>query len=162
MGLEIVNTISSLIAAVSVVVTVIYLAIQVRRNTKAAHSQTYQVATLSLAEMAVIIGQSKDLSRIFAEGMANPDQLDKDERYQFIYLGLSLFRRYENVFFQYQAGLIDDGFWSGHRENLVWFFHQPGFKQFWAERRLGFSRGFCEFLENTTADSLESINSRNL
>jgi hypothetical protein len=53
-------------------------------------------------------------------------------------------------FFQYQSGKIDDDFWFGHRDNLLWFYHRPGTQVWWKERRLGFSRKFREFLESTS------------
>jgi hypothetical protein len=46
--------------------------------------------------------------------------------------------------------MIDDDFWAGHRENLLWFFHRPGTQVWWEERRLSFSQSFREFLEKTT------------
>ena len=100
--------------------------------------------------MAAIVGESKEKARIFADGMAAPDKLTKDEYLQFAYLGISLFRRYENVYFQYQSGMINDDFWFGHRENLLWFFHRPGTQVWWQERRIGFSRSFRDFLESTS------------
>jgi hypothetical protein len=150
MNWEVIQGVSSLVATLAVILTVVYLAIQVRRSTIATYSQTYQFATQALGEMAAIVGENKDKARIFSVGMADPEKLEKDEYLQFAYLGISLFRRYENVFFQYQTGMIDDDFWAGHRENLLWFFHRPGTQVWWEERRLSFSQSFREFLEKTT------------
>jgi len=47
-----------------------------------------------------MVGSNKELARIFRIGMMNPDELAEDEFVQFGYLGISLFRRFENVFFQ--------------------------------------------------------------
>ncbi len=118
--------ISSIMASISVTLTVVYLAIQVKRSTRATYSQTYQFATQALGEMAAIVGDSKEKARIFTVGMATPEKLDENEFNRFAYLCISLFRRYENVFFQYQSGMIDEDFWVGHRDNLLWFYHRPG------------------------------------
>jgi len=151
MTLELVQTVANVAGTVSVTLTVVYLAVQVRRSTLATYSQTYQFATQALGEMAAIVGDSKERARIFVVGMADPARLEPDEYRQFAYLGISLFRRYENVFFQYQSGMIDDDFWFGHRDNLLWFYHRPGTQLWWKERRLGFSRKFREFLESTSS-----------
>ena len=156
MSLELVQTLSSIIGTVAVSLTVVYLAIQIRSSTKATYSQSYQSAVSALGEMAAIIGESKERSRLFADGMADPDRLDEDEYLQFAYLGISLFRRYENAYFQYQSGMINDDFWNGHRDNLLWFYHRPGTQRWWAERRLGFSRGFREFLESTSPSDMSA------
>ena len=156
MSWEAVQAISSIIGTIAVIWTVIYLAIQVKHSTQATYSQTYQFATLALGEMAAIVGDSKERARIFAIGMADPSSLDEDEYLQFAYLGISLFRRYENAFFQYQTGMINDDFWFGHRDNLLWFFHRPGTQKWWKERRLGFARSFREYLESTSPKDVTS------
>ena len=153
---EIIQIVSNLVATVAVALTVVYLAIQVRESTKATYSQSYQAAVAALGDMAAIVGENKEKSRIFADGMADPSKLDADEYLQFAYLGISLFRKYENAYFQYRSGMIDDEFWDGHRDNLLWFFHRPGTQRWWNERRLGFSKSFREYLESTSpADMTE-------
>ena len=153
---DMVQAISNVVASITGTLAVIYLAVQIRGNTRATYSQTYQFATQALGEMAAIVGETKEKAKIFADGMANPEKLAKDEYLQFAYLGISLFRRYENVYFQYQSGMIDDDFWFGHRDNLLWFFHRPGTQKWWQERRIGFSRSFREFLESTSAEEVSS------
>ncbi len=160
MGWDAVSAISSTIASIAVVLTVVYLAFQIRQSTRATYSQTYQFATQALGEMAAIVGNSKETARIFTVGMAMPEKLDENEFNQFAYLGISLFRRYENVFFQYQSGMIDEDFWIGHRDNLLWFFHRPGTQQWWKDRRLAFSKRFREFLETTSPTEVSSPSSR--
>lgn len=157
-----VSAVASVLAAISVTLTVVYLAIQIRKNTHATHSQTYHLATSALAEMAGIIGSDKELARIFSTGMMKPDELEEDEFVQFGYLGISLFRRFENVFFQYQSGMIDDDFWVGHRDNILWFFHRPGMQVWWKDRKFAFSRRFREFLDRSTPDDITSPESRRL
>jgi len=140
-----VSAIANVLVAFAVTITVVYLAIQIRDNTRATRSQTYQLATSALAEMAAIIGTDKELARIFRIGMITPEKLDQDEFVQFGYLGISLFRRFENVFFQHQSGMIDDDFWNGHRDNILWFFHRPGTQAWWKDRKSPSARAFANF-----------------
>lgn len=157
-----ISAIAGVLAAISVTLTVVYLAIQIKKNTIATHSQTYQLATSALAEMAAIIGTDKELARIFRVGMIDPGALQQDEFVQFGYLGISLFRRFENVFFQYQSGMIDDDFWNGHRDNILWFFHRPGIQLWWKDRKFAFSKKFREFLDNSTPGEIASPESRQI
>ena len=152
--IEIVQLTTNMIGTIAVVLTVVYLAVQVRASTKATYSQTYQTAVAALGDMAAIVGESKEKSRMFADGMADPDKLDTDEYLQFAYIGISLFRKYENAYFQYKSGMIDDEFWDGHRDNLLWFFHRPGTQRWWKERRLGFSKSFRDYLESTSQSDM--------
>jgi hypothetical protein len=112
--------------------------------------------------MAAIVGTDKELARIFRIGMVDPNGLDEDEFTQFGYLGISLFRRFENVFFQYQSGMIDEDFWVGHRDNILWFFHRPGIQAWWKDRKYAFSQRFREFLDGSTAAEISSPETRRL
>ena len=159
------NALSALaggLAAVFVGLTVFYLALQIKHSTQATHSQTYHMATSALAEMAGIIGADRELSRIFRIGMIDPAALTEDEFTQFGYLGISLFRRFEDVFFQYQSGMIDDDFWNGHHDNILWFFHRPGFQKWWETRKFAFSKKFREFLDQSDPDEISSPKTRRL
>ncbi len=158
--LEIIQIVSSVVGSVAVSLTVVYLAVQIKASTRATYSQTYQNAVAALGDMAAIVGETKEKARLYADGMADPDKLDEDEYLQFAYLGISLFRKYENAFFQYQSGMIDDKFWDGHRDNLLWFFHRPGTQRWWQERRLGFSRSFREYLESTSPKDMAEQDER--
>lgn len=163
MNWEAVSAIAGVLGAISVTLTVVYLVIQIKKSTEATQAQTYHLATSALAEMAAIVGSSKELSRIFRLGMINPGDLDKDELVQFNYLGISLFRRFENVFIQYQSGMVDDDFWIGHRDNILWFFHQPGMKTWWEDgRKFAFSKRFRDFLDASTLDEITSPTSRSV
>lgn len=158
--LEVIQIVSNVVGSVAVALTVVYLAVQVRASTRATYSQTYQAAISALGDMAAIVGENKEKSKLYADGMADPDRLDEDEYIQFAYLGISLFRKYENAYFQYRSGMIDDEFWDGHRDNLLWFFHRPGTQRWWRERRLGFSKSFREYLESTTAADMTAQDDR--
>jgi hypothetical protein len=157
-----VSAIAGVFAAIFVALTAVYLAIQIKSSAQATHSHTYHLATSALAEMAAIIGKDKDLSRIFRIGMVNPETLSEDDFTQFGYLGISLFRRFENVFFQYQSGMINEDFWIGHRDNILWFFHRPGMQAWWKDRKFAFSKRFREFLDDSTESEIASPDTRRL
>lgn len=71
-------------------------------------------------------------------------------------------RRYENVFFQHQSGLVDEDFWGGHRENLLWVFRRPGVQRVWNDRKHSFSISFREFLDRSSDIELDTPGSRRL
>ena len=154
------SAVAGLLAAVAVIFSAVYLAIQIRENTRATRSQTHHLATSQLAEAAAFIAASSELSRIYRIGLANPGQLSEDEFFRFALIGISQFRRYENLFFQYRSGLVDEDFWISHSENILWYFHRPGMQLWWNEKRLTYSKGFREYLESSNPAELESPEDR--
>jgi len=157
-----VSAIAGVLAALFIGFTVVYLALQIRASTQATHSQTYHLATSALAEMAAIVGRDRELARIIRIGLADPKALTEDEFTQFTYTTISLFRRFENIFFQYQSGMIDKDFWIGHRDNILWFFHRPGIQAWWKDRKFGFSERLREFLDASSPADITSPETRRL
>ena len=157
-----ISAISGMLAAIAVVISVVYLAIQVQRNTQATYSQAHHLTTIALAETAATIASSGELSRVYRLGLSAPDQLDEDEFFRFAAIATSQFRTFENLFFQYRSGLVSEDFWNGHRENILWFFHCPGTQIWWKDKRLAYSKGFREFLENSKATELASPDTRRI
>lgn len=157
-----VSAISGVLAAVAVVPSVVYLAIQVRRNTLAMYSQAHHLTTIALAETAATIASSNELSRIYRLGLSTPNQLNEDEFFRFAAIGTSQFRTFENLFFQYRSGLVTEEFWSAHRENILWFYHSAGMQIWWQDKRLAYSRSFREFLEKSKASEIASPDTRRI
>jgi hypothetical protein len=156
MNWQVASVVADILAAVAVVFSVFYLAIQIRRNTVATFSQTHYLTTAALSQDAATMASSADLSRVYRIGLSYPNKLDEDESFRFALIATSQFRTFENLYFQHRAGLVDEDFWDGHRENILWFYHRPGMQAWWKEKRLGFSTGFREFLESSTLAELES------
>lgn len=157
-----VSAVAGVFAAVFVALSVVYLALQVKAGTRATRSQTYYLATAALAEMAALIGSNAELSRIVRIGWNTPDDLTEDEFTQYSYVMLSFLRRYENVYFQWQSGLVDDDFWIGHRENLLWAFRRAGMQRVWKDRKNAFSVGFQKFLDGSGSIAAQTPETRRI
>jgi hypothetical protein len=157
-----ISAIAGILAAIAVAVTAVYLAVQIRKNTLATRSQTYHLATADLAEAAAILASNEQLARIYRIGLSTPTDLEEDDYYRFAMYGIGLFRRYENLFFQYRSGLIDDDFWAGHSANILWFFHRPGIQMWWKDKGPTFSTSFREFLESSKETDFKSSEHRQL
>ena len=89
-------------------------------------------------------------------------RLTEDEFTQYSYVMLSFLRRYENVYFQWQSGLVDDDFWIGHRENLLWAYRRPGMQRVWKDRKNAFSVGFQKFLDGSGSIAAQTPETRRI
>jgi len=161
MAWEAVAAVAGVVSALAVAVTVIYLAKQVRDNTTASRAQTLFLLTSELGNLAANLAGDPQITRVYRIGLESPGELDENEKYQFALLAISQFRRYENLHYQYQKGLVDEEVWEAYRENLLWFFHRPGTQIWWPGKRMGFTKSFRDFLESSNADDLVSPDTRN-
>ena len=116
------GAIGSMIGALSVVVTLIYLTKQIRLNTQAledgrklALAQTYQLRSDALQAMLVDAADSAHIGPIimkltelgYPKDVTALEQLDSEERARFRLWQIAQQTHWDNMFFQYQHGYLD-------------------------------------------------------
>jgi len=119
------------VGAIGVVITLIYLAIQIRQNTRAmeesrrlALAQTYQLRADALQDMLVRAANSEHVGPILAklteagypEDIGSLDQLSPVERGRFRQWQIAQHVHWDNMFYQYQQGFLDEEY---YREQFV-------------------------------------------
>jgi len=122
MSLQDWGAIGELLGAIAVVVTLIYLAKQIRLHTaameetrKLALAQTYEMRSDALQEMVVRAADSEHIGPIivkltqngYPENVGALDALSPEERGRFRLWQIAQQSHWDNMFFQYQQGFLD-------------------------------------------------------
>jgi hypothetical protein len=147
MNWEALGAIGEIIAALGVIASLVYLAVQIRQNTVSVRSNTYQASAAFSAEVARMIAEDPDLARIYRVGRQQFESLTGDEKIRFITLFALQFRSYEQMFLEHRRGLIEPEIWECRRDSMLRFAVEPGFQEVWNDRKHSFTRSFREFLE---------------
>jgi len=123
MTLQDFGAIGEVVGALGVVVTLLYLTKQIRLNTiamdearKLALAQTYQMRSDALQAMMVAAADSEHIGPIiikltelgYPEDVAALDQLTSEERRRFRLWQIAQQTHWDNMFFQYQHGYLDE------------------------------------------------------
>ncbi len=113
--------------AIGVIATLVYLAAQIRQNTRAmeegkrlALAQTYQMRADALQTMLVEAANSEYIGPILVKltGLGYPedvsalDQLTDEERGRFRQWQIAQQTHWDNLFFQYQQGFLDQEYYE--------------------------------------------------
>ena len=142
------GNIGEFVAAVGVIVSLIYLALQIRQNTSSIRASAFHESAGHAADFNRAIGQEKETAHVFRTGLDGLDRLeDDDDRFRFLMLLLAMFRLYENVFFQHRAGTLSPESWDAWSASLRSILSNPVIPQFWDLRRLSFTESFRQFVE---------------
>ncbi len=83
---DIIQSVTSIIQTIAVIVSLVYVAIQIRDGAKAVKSQTYQSIITAYAEIEARIGQDAETARIYHIGCKYPDKLNNEEQIRFTQL----------------------------------------------------------------------------
>ena len=149
MTLEDLGNIGEAVSGIAVIVTIVYLAIQIRQNTKAVRTAAFQQVVDSFAEFSASLSHDRELVQIVINGNRDYDALNELDRGRYDLAMRSFLRRSENVFFQSEQGTLQAETWAGIRESLGSLFHAPGFQSWWKPRARFFNRTFRDFLQRS-------------
>jgi len=154
MTLDQLASIGEIVSGVAVIISLVYLAIQIRTNTEAERSATYQSIVSDFGALNNTMASTPELSHLFVEAMENYLQLTSDQKARISQLFFQCFRYFENMFYQHKKGYLDEEVWIGWKRLMLTYYSRPGFKTWWSHRREVFSEPFANFLETEKPDRL--------
>lgn len=151
-----IGVISEIVGAIGILATLIYLAIQIRNNTREVKTENIHRVTDSFNQLSLMIASDKDLAELWHKGMQNYDDLNDSEKARFEFIWLAAFRIYDSLYFQIKRGTGETELWEAELKTLKWLFSAPGARSWWRQQKFAFSPGFNEFIDENILKSYES------
>jgi len=134
------------VGAVAVVVTLGYLAVQIRQNTTSLRAATFQDIVREGNVFVRDLALHPDLARIWRSGLDSLEALSADERERFHFLILSFYRRVENSYHQSRRRLIDEEDVTGFLTSSFYALARPGARAWWESNAFRFSPVMQEYV----------------
>ena len=126
--LEAVNALAQLIAAIGVIVSLFYLAAQIRQNTRTARVVVVDSLAHSLVDLLGPHAQNPESLRAFSVVTENWNAASDEDRAHTLPLIFALFKLFENAWFQQRQGTLDRQQWDGWDAYIRIYFHRLGVK----------------------------------
>jgi hypothetical protein len=136
------------LGGIGVIVTLVYLAIQVRRNTQAVRSASLDSVTTSHMEFQRTVWGDPILNELWFDGRTGKKELSEAESRRFIFMLSSCARHWESAYQKARGGTLETTAWAGMHEELLGVFVNPGAQAYWHLIRRMFSPDFVEFAES--------------
>src|SRR5204863_9347509 len=131
MNWEAVNAISQLVSSVAVVLSVLYLALQVHRSTRVAKLATQDAAAMALRDVTKPFMENAEVERIWRIGLEDIGALSVEERARFFHAAYQFLKAFETIHFHYVYGLMDKQLWEGWHGLLRHYIAAPGMAHYW-------------------------------
>lgn len=147
-----IGTIAEIVGAAAVVVSLLYVAMQIRQNTRQIRVATYEGTTRDFRKFTREV-LTAGLTDVFILGLEDPDSLDDNQKLDFAFMIYDVFKAFENVHYHYLHGTLDEDAWKGWRRFIEQYAIAPGAQRYWSLRRDVFTssfRGFIDELEPTS------------
>lgn len=151
--LESLANLGEIIGAIAVVVSLIYLAVQVRQNTRAQRTENFSRALDRVAAMQANLSQDSETAVIFSKGVMNTSDLEPRERIQFTWAMYELFGTFEFMFLASKADAIPEEVWQRWSSAVAWWLTFPGVQTWWRVRPIPFTDSFTSYVESLSRDN---------
>ena len=135
-----------------VIVSLLYLAVQIRQNTKIVVANAAKDTSDSSREWFSFMIEDPELGRIFHVGAEGMENLNVAERLRFAVLMFTYLKSIESSHYQAEIGLMDPDLWSGWDYQNQQYLGSPGVQAYWEERRNAFSVRFQRYVDSATTD----------
>jgi len=146
MSWEAINAVSQLVSSIAVVLSVLYLGIQVHRSTRVAKLATQDAAATALRDVTKPLMENAELERIWRIGLEDLSALSTEDRARFFHAAYQFLKAFETIHFHYVYGLMDRQLWEGWRGLLQHYVAAPGMAHYWRLRPEVFSERFRKFV----------------
>ena len=130
------DAIAEIASAIAVTLSLIFVGLQIRDNTVASQAATYQA--IARDDLSLLFNVSSDpmLARTFGIYSWDADALlDDQEIHQAQWHFLAMLRFLENVWFQYEQGMLSEEAWTSRDVMLRNVVTSPGFERLLASGR---------------------------
>lgn len=151
MNLDQIAKLAEIVGAVIVVITLIYLALQIRQNTQTMLSTGAQATHDALVSFYVLLATNSDLLRVFRSGAQDPATLTEDESAQYFAIWTYLMFMTQNWFYQSRTRALDEELTKTWLSAISPDFQLPGFKYYWEHRKFMFSEALRNYVEEVSA-----------
>ena len=137
-----------IIGALAVVISLFYVASQIRQNTNAVRSATAQTVHEHFANWYHLVAADDELAQIVAKGLRNYGSLSEKERVRFIAAFMAFLSYSQNAFLKWRQGLLAPSLWLGWEQVMMNLFGAPGGKGFWKDRAYMFGDEFRRYIDD--------------
>ena len=147
MSIQDLGAIGEMIGGVAVILTLIYLALQIRQTNKTTHRQMYGQAATAISEYWFNLAREPELHDLYRKMLMEPSQLarsDLERGFLVLDAYLSLMESYFLHNRQYHEDLSQQRW----RRILAQVFNTPGGEMYWQKRRYAFHDEFADYLSS--------------
>ena len=139
MNLEAIAAIAQVVAALAVVVTLFYLAIQIKHANIQAEVESHRHVWDLLNQWCDLISSSTETAEVVVKGRRSLDELDEAERLMFEHVHIRLLNTLESWYLQFAKTAKDKALKAKQMENLEGiaqsYFSYPGTRELWSGLR---------------------------
>jgi hypothetical protein len=151
MSLEQIGIVAEIVGAIAIIITLVYLSIQVKDSARASRAAAVTDATTAMQAFYQELGSNPATSKLFLDGLTKPDTLPREAQFQYLMMMHSCFLGFQRSFFLVREGTLDVALRDSIGTAMHAVNHLPGVHFYWRQRKSYFQPEFIEWVEGLLA-----------
>ncbi len=140
-------SIAEIIGAFAVVISLIYVGVQVNDSAGAVRSASANDANVAVQNWYLQIGSDQQTSELFYEALTSEEALSNQEEFQFLMMFHGIFLAFQNSFLLAEEGTIDVELREALTGVILGAQDLPGMRRYWRQRKSLLHSGFVDYVE---------------
>ena len=155
MNWDAIGAVGEVVGAAGVVISLIYLATQIRSSTKFTKLSTVSESMNSFIEYGHGMSGNRELTEITLKGMVDPTSLNAVESTMFTHHVSAMTMMWFKTYLQFVGGLIDEDFWRTCERDMAGYFKSEGVQIVWGQISSTFTPEFVALVDSLRSTEVE-------
>ena len=156
MNWEMLSAIGQAVAAIGVIPSLIYLAVQIREQNKERRRAGINILTAQWSDLVKTGQESREFAVFFLRGIRSFDGLDAPDKLRFSAFFTRYTRNCEGMFIYYRDGALEKALWDEVERTMIDYFAYTGVREWWATRKHWLTDEFRAVVEAIIAKNPEA------
>ena len=158
MNVQDLASVAEIVGGVAVVVSLIYVGLQVNDSTSAIRSTAASDATTAMQSWYLEMGRNRQASDVWFNAMTSSEPGPAHDEFQFLMSMHAAFLGMQNSYLLSKEGTLDAEFREAVTIAIIAVKDLPGMDRYWRQRRGFFHAGFAEYVDSLlTQDAIETL-----
>lgn len=135
MNWEMLAAIGQLAAVLVGIPSLIYLAVQIREQTKERRQSAVNALTVQWGDLTKTLHDSAEFGSIYLSGLQSFEKLDAIAKLRFSAFFNRFLKNFQAMYFAHQDGILTDQIWGEIERTMADLLGYPGLQEWWKTRR---------------------------
>ena len=142
-----ISAVADLLASIGVIVSLVYVAIQIKQNSKVTSTANYQHIMDYQGTVLTSIIENPEVANIYNRGLKSFSDLSEDEKSQF-HMMMSMMLTGAQMNYQlFNRGLMEEEIYAGQADSYLNFLENPGVLEWWQSAKQWFHKDYVRHLD---------------
>src|SRR4051812_31675880 len=147
MNWEMLAAIGQLAAVLVGIPSIIYLALQIREQTRERRQSAVNALTVQWGDLTKSLHDNAEFAAIFLRGVQSFNDFDAVSKLRFSAFFNRFFKNFEGMYFSYHDKILTPALWDEIERTMSDFIAYPGVQQWWETRRHWHTEEFARVVD---------------